>query len=204
MNLYLRLVLALLSGFRGPRLNYDAPSYKTFRVWPHDLDAFGHMNNGRYLQIMDVARTEWMARTGVLSTMWDHKWSAVLGGGLTRYRRSLKLMQKYQVRTQLMHWDERWFFFEHAFIDAHGRRVAIGISRAALRNAGDWVHTTDIVSAVAPHATNLTPPAYLENWLSLDEEVFQQACEFGDEDKDEDKDDSQQNKENDTMAGAAR
>jgi acyl-CoA thioesterase FadM len=68
--------------------------------------------------------------------MWDNKYSAVLGGGLTRYRRSLKLMQRYQVRTQLMHWDERWFFFEHAFLDARGRRIAVGISRAALRSGG--------------------------------------------------------------------
>jgi len=175
MNLYLRLMLALVSGFRGPRLEYDAPSYKTFRVWPHDLDAFGHMNNGRYLQIMDVARAEWMARTGVLATMWDNRWSAVLGGGLTRYRLSLKLMQKYQVRTQLMHWDERWFFFEHAFIDHQGRRVAVGISRAALRSAGDWVSTNDIVTAVAPHATNPPPPDYLQHWLTLDEAVFRHA-----------------------------
>lgn len=185
MNLYLRLMLALLSGFRGPPLDYNTPSYKTFRVWPHDLDAFGHMNNGRYLQIMDVARTEWMARTGVLSTMWDNKYSAVLGGGLTRYRRSLKLMQRYQVRTQLMHWDERWFFFEHAFLDARGRRIAVGISRAALRSAGDWVHTSEIVAKVAPHATNPTPPAYLENWLTLDEAVFHQAGLYTDENKED-------------------
>lgn len=194
MNLYLRLLLALVSGFRGPPLDYNAPSYKTFRVWPHDLDAFGHMNNGRYLQIMDVARAEWMARTGVLSTMWEQRWSAVLGGGLTRYRRSLKLMQRYHVRTQLIHWDDRWFFFEHAFIDEHGRRAAVGISRAALRGANGWVHTADIVSVMNPEAVSPTPPAYLANWLQLDEEVFRQASKCRDD----------QDEEDEEMAGAAQ
>ena len=175
MNLYFRLLAALVSGFRAPRLAHDAVFTKNFRVWLHDLDVFGHMNNGRYLQIMDVARTEWMTRTGVLSAMWSYKWSAVLGGGLTRYRRSLKLFQKYQVRTQLIHWDERWFFFEHVFVDAQGRRVAVGISRAALRSGADWVHTSDIVTEVAAGATTPPAPEFLANWLNLDEAVYQHA-----------------------------
>jgi acyl-CoA thioesterase FadM len=141
-------------------------------VWPHDLDAFGHMNNGRYLQIMDVARTDWMARTGVLAAIREHRWSAVLGGGATRYRRSLRLMQKYHVRTQLLHWDDRWFFFEHAFIDPDGRRVAVGISRAALQKSGRWVCTRDVVARIEPEARVPEPPEYLEQWLSLDDAIW--------------------------------
>ena len=173
MNLYLRLIWALCSGFRSPHLQHNVPYVKDFRVWPHDLDAFGHMNNGRYLQIMDVARTEWMVRTGVLSAMWENKWSAVLGGGVTHYRRSLKLAQKYKVRTQLLHWDEQWFFFEHTFLDDRGRHVAVGISRAALRSTGNWVHTSEVVAHIAPGSTAPPAPAYLNDWLRLDADIYQ-------------------------------
>ena len=50
--------------FRGS-LDVMGTSVLTMRVWPTDLDMNVHMNNGRYLQIMDVARAEWMMRTGV-------------------------------------------------------------------------------------------------------------------------------------------
>lgn len=172
MNLYLRLVLVLLRSWREPRSHWSAPAERWFRVWPHDLDAFGHMNNGRYLQIMDVARTAWMARTGVLRAMWQEGWSGVLGGGLTRYRHPLKPFQRYRVRTVLLCWDDRWFYFEHAFVDATERCVAVGLSRAALRSADGWVDTGNAVDMVDPLAEAPQPPAYLAAWMALDREAF--------------------------------
>jgi acyl-CoA thioesterase FadM len=173
MNLYLRLLLALVSGLRRPPLHHGELSEREFRVWPHDLDAFGHMNNGRYLQIMDVARTEWMVRARVARAMRRNRWSAVLGGGLVRYRYSLRPFQRYQVRTRLLCWDERWFFLEHVFIDGQQRRVAVGVTRAALRSRGHWLPTATVVDAVAAGALSPPAPAYLGSWLSLEEEMFQ-------------------------------
>jgi YbgC/YbaW family acyl-CoA thioester hydrolase len=181
VNLYLRLVLVLLASTRRSRLQYDAPCITRFRVWPHDLDVFGHMNNGRYLQIMDVSRTEWMARTGVLSAMLSQKWSAVLGGGLTRYRRSLKLMQSYEVHTQLTHWDKRWFYFEHTFIDPQSKKVAVGVSRAALRSRSKWVNTATIVNQVSPDAICPPAPDYISQWQDIDDAIFKQAGNSRDE-----------------------
>ena len=59
MNLYLRLLFVFLRNLYSDREHHSHSCESRFRVLPHDLDAFGHMNNGRYLQIMDVARTEW-------------------------------------------------------------------------------------------------------------------------------------------------
>ncbi len=175
MNLYLRLLLALWSGNRADHLQHNALFKKTFRVWPHDLDIFGHMNNGRYLQIMDVARAEWMVRTGVFASMRDQGWSALLGGGVTRFRRSLKLWQRYEVHTRLLCWDHRWFYFEHCFVDTLGHPIAVGASRAALRCAQGWVHTDKVVSHVAPGVSSPPAPAYLQQWLSLDKAMFSHA-----------------------------
>ena len=165
MNLYLRLLWALCSGLRRGWLPHDAVAERQFRVLPHDLDAFGHMNNGRYLQVMDVARAEWMLRTGVFRCMRERGWSAVLGGNMTRFRKSLRLWQRYTVRSRLLCWDARWFYFEHAFVDARDQTVAIGISRAALRGTGAWVAAADVADLVAPGAQSPAMPAYLRRWL---------------------------------------
>ncbi len=168
MNLYLRLLLALWSGARANRLQHDGLFKKSFRVWPHDLDAFGHMNNGRYLQIMDVARAEWMVRTGVFGSMRKNGRTALLGGGMTRFRRNLKLWQRYEVHTRLLCWDHRWFYFEHKFSDIDGRFIAVGFSQAALRDREGWVDTNLIANTVAPGADSPPQPAYLVQWLHAD------------------------------------
>ena len=167
--------MALLRSWRGEPVTADQVNDSTFRVWPHDLDAFGHMNNGRYLQIMDVSRAQWMAKTGVLTAMRQHRWSAVLGGNITRYRRSLKPFQSYSVQTSLVCWDDKWFFFKHLFIDKQNRCVAIGLSRAALRTACGWVDSHLVVGQVQPGAQSPAMPEYFKAWVSAEDIMYREA-----------------------------
>ncbi len=175
MNLYLRLIYAVCLGLLRRRLDHRDHLHSNFRVWPHDLDAFGHMNNGRYLQIMDVGRAEWMARVGVLECMWGQRWTAVIGGGFVRFRRSLKPFERYQVRTRLLSWDARWWYLEHAFIDVRGRQIATGVSRAALRDGTDWVATEAVVELIEPDASAPPLPDYVRSWLKAENEMWYQS-----------------------------
>jgi len=172
MNLYLRLAYAICRGLFANRLDHRHQLVCRYRVWPHDLDAFGHMNNGRYLQIMDVARAEWMTRVGVAGCMWRQRWTAVLGGSVVRFRRSLKPFQRYQVRTRLLSWDKRWWYLEHTFLDERERPVATGISRAALRSRKAWVKTESVVDLLQPGATAPPIPGYVSDWLRLEEDMW--------------------------------
>ena len=54
MNLILRMIKVLVAALFGQRLGVLDSSILTFRVWPNDLDINLHMNNGRYLTIMDL------------------------------------------------------------------------------------------------------------------------------------------------------
>ena len=168
MNLYCRLLFALIQGRWRKRLTPFETAETAFRVLPQDIDVFGHMNNGRYLQIMDIARAQWMQRTGVLPAMRSAGWGAVLGGNLVRYRHALKLFQRYVVQTHLIYWNDRWFFFEHAFLDGSGRSIAVGFSRAALRHRQGWVGTDVVVDAVAPGTSAPPMPGPVEQWLIAD------------------------------------
>lgn len=134
------------------------------------------MNNGRYLQIMDVARASWMTRTGVIETMRGMRWGASLGGGTVRFRRSLKPFQRYQVTTRLIGWDDRWFYLEHGFLDTDARCIAVGLSRAALRGARDWVHTDTVLELVDPTAPPLPIPDYVRQLTSLEETLYREFC----------------------------
>jgi len=178
MNLYLRLMRVLIGGWFEAATHYSVPIESQFRVWPHDLDAFGHMNNGRYLQIMDVARTHWMNRAGIVAAIRKNNWAPILGGGFIRFRYSLRLWQLYRVRSRLLCWDSQWFFLEHVFIDEKNRHVAVGISRAALRSGGRWVATEKVAEEVEPGAVSPDVPAYVAEWLGLEEEMFRRGGEF--------------------------
>ena len=168
MNLYLRLLVIWLRTAFRPRQHPFIPTITHFRVRPWEIDVFGHMNNGRYLQIMDLARVDWMRRCGVADVAVANRWGALLGGQLIRFRRALKPFQRYSVKTRLLGWDERWFFIEHVFETADGREAAVAISRAALRKSGGWVPTAEMAGAVIPGTPSPELPPAVRRWLESD------------------------------------
>jgi len=95
---------------------------------------------------------------------------------VVRFRYSLRVFQLYRVRTRLLYWDHRWFFLEHAFIDASDRCVAVGTTRAAMRRRREWVPAVEVVTAVRPGAERPAPPAYLRDWLTLEKRIFDTAA----------------------------
>ncbi|WP_444997279.1 thioesterase family protein [Aliikangiella sp. IMCC44359] len=165
MNLYFRLIFTLLRNFYSKQLHPLVPVKSNFRVMPWDLDAFGHMNNGRYLQISDVARVDWMSKANILNALLKNRWGAVLGGNLIRYEQALNIFQKYTVKTTVDCWDERWFYIRHIFISTSGKTVAKCLTKAALVGKQGWVGTQPIIDQVVPGLESPQMPIDFRNWL---------------------------------------
>ena len=168
MNLYFRLIFVLLASLGKPAQHPRVRTSRVFRVWPWDIDAFLHMNNGRYSQIMDVARIDWMRRARIFDAVIKNRWGGVLGGSLVRFRRVLKPFQKYRVWTEVVSWDEKWFFLEHRFETLEGKLVAVGLTRAGLREKTGWVHTERVVGAIVPGLKSPPHPERVLDWLHAD------------------------------------
>jgi acyl-CoA thioesterase FadM len=119
-----------------------------FRVWPSDLDVFGYMNNAKYLAIMDLARVDWLMRSG--------KWRMLMRARLVpmvtrtgmRYRRSLKIGQAFHVESTLIAWNTRDFFALQRFIVAD-ECVAEGLVQGRFVRPGMGSVNTEEVFAVA-------------------------------------------------------
>ena len=66
MNLYLRFLILILKRIRvSEKIDVFDTCRTEFWVQPLDLDLNLHMNNGRYLSIMDLGRFDLMLKAGV-------------------------------------------------------------------------------------------------------------------------------------------
>ena len=123
MNLFVRLFkLIILFCLNRKRLPLDAESTVHFRVWPNDLDINGHMNNGRYLTLMDLGRFELLLRAGLFWPAFKQKWNPILGSCQVRFRRSLKLFQPFSIKTKIVCWDQKWVYLEQR-IESKGQMM---------------------------------------------------------------------------------
>ena len=86
-----------------------------FTVFPNDLDIYLHMNNGRYLTLMDLGRMDWIWRTGLWRTARKNRWAPLVAASTIRYRKSLRLWQRFSLHTRILGWDHKWFYIEQVF-----------------------------------------------------------------------------------------
>jgi YbgC/YbaW family acyl-CoA thioester hydrolase len=164
MNMYLRLLLFLLRVRAKSSLGIWDISHASFRVNPADLDVQRHMNNGRYLSIMDLGRMDLMLRSGFWKKVTDAGWYPVVAGQTITYRRSLTLGQKFDLATRVIGYDERWIYMEQVF-----RRgdtvIADAIVRARfLRTSGGSVDVDEVLALTGPAPEDLVLPEWVQEW----------------------------------------
>jgi acyl-CoA thioesterase FadM len=118
-----------------------------FVVGPQDLDAYGHMNNGRYLAIMDLGRLDLMIRNGILKTCLKQRWQPVVAGITIDYRKSLSPLAGFQLHTRLMGWVEKWLYVSETF-QREGQEIAHAVVKmAVLGGKGQRVTIRDLAEA---------------------------------------------------------
>jgi len=149
MNLIFRMIALLLTSFFKPGLSIDKPkNMLRLRVLPNDIDINLHMNNGRYLTICDLTRVDMFIRTGLAKTMIKEKWIPVISEHTMKYKKGLKLFQKYTVKMEVTGWDEKSFKMLHTFI-VRERVVAEGTSLGVIVSKTGVVSPENVMKKVA-------------------------------------------------------
>lgn len=167
MNLWLRLIRVLISSLLRPRLGYLDESVLRFRVMPHDLDINIHMNNARYLALMDLGRFDLIIRCGLWRGVWRHRWQPVIGGAVTRYRRPLKPFQAFALKSRLLAWDDKWLYIEHR-IEVAGALACHTLVRGAFVGAGGVVPPAEVAAMSGHHGASPALPAWTGPWRDMD------------------------------------
>lgn len=178
MNLWLRL-LWLLAGtpFRAGIAFPDGTSILRFRIWFHDLDAVGHMNNGRYLTVMDLGRTDLMIGSGLWRAIARHKWTPIANAIIIRFRREMRLFQKFRLESRLVFWDASRVVIEHTFIfeggadDGHIAARALFKGGLYDRSARAFVTISRLMQEVGVDAMSPPLTAEVEAFLNSDDQM---------------------------------
>ena len=137
-----------------PGQDLFSPSVTRMRVHLSDLDLYRHVNNGIYLQCMDVARSNYLADLGSFDALNARGWYPVVAAQTIKYRRSLTFRQRFEITTTVLGWDARVVYLEQAFSrrgrDGLPEHVARGVVAGRfLGRDGTRVAAPDVVELLA-------------------------------------------------------
>lgn len=175
MNLWLRLIWFALTVWRRPRLRepQDA-SVLHFRVMPTDLDLSLHMNNGRYLTLMDLGRIDFLVRTGLWRAVRRHKWTPIASSIIIRYRRELRAFAPFRLETRLVSWAEASVVMEQVFVMTSGPHKGQVAARALFkggiysRGERKFVNCARLMAEIGVTAASPAPTAEVDSFMKAD------------------------------------
>ena len=164
MNLYFRLLVFMIRVRLRSRLSLWDTSRVRFRVNPSDLDVMRHMNNGRYLTLMDLGRMDLMLRSRFWRRITEQGWYPVVAGQSITYRRSLQLWERFDLASRVLGHDDRWVYMEQVF-RRDGEVVADAVVRARfLRTSGGSVPMEEVLDLAGPVPDHRQLPEWVAQW----------------------------------------
>lgn len=117
MNLYFRLMWLFLWRIRHcVGIGFLGTSRLSFRALPFDCDINMHVTNSRYPAFMDLARTYMIADMGLMKKFIKMKWMPIVNASETTFIRDIKPLEKFEIETKVVGWDNKYFYIEHRFI----------------------------------------------------------------------------------------
>ena len=171
MNLYFRLVWIIIRSYFKPRIDFSGKIVLRLRILPNDLDINGHLNNGRYLTILDLGSIDLFLRSGIFFRVIRNHFRPMIGGLLVTYRKGLSLFERYTLTMQIKAWDDKWNYFKFEFKKLDGQLSAAGYFKGALVSKNGFVQ-----NAVADEIFNykrgsrVLPPAVV-NWIQAENHI---------------------------------
>jgi acyl-CoA thioesterase FadM len=162
--LFFRLIFCLIGSAFRPRIDPLDQATVRMRVWPNDLDFNVHANSGRYLSFMDVGRLALLVRMRLARKVVARKWRPIVGGAMLTYRKSLLPFERFTIRSRVLCWDEKWFYFEHIIERRDGEVAAIGTVRGLLRGPKGNVAPSELIALSGRSIESPAVPDFIARW----------------------------------------
>ena len=165
---YFRLIRLLTSRKSKQRLDIGSESILPMRVGIADIDPFMELNNGRHLTIMDFGRFDLAMRSGLLKVIRKKKWGLVVAGASVRYRHRLKFRMKYKLHSQIVGYDDKWFYFHQKTVK-DSKIHSAALIRTAVTSSKGIVKSHDVLTAMGYDKIEYSVPDWVLAWAKADE-----------------------------------
>jgi len=167
---FIRLAKDLFFVRRQPALAQVTDTHVSHHIcWPQDLDIFLELNNGRALTLFDLGRIALAKRVGLLDTLRRERWGLTMAGSSVRYRRRIHGFEKFEVRSRVVCWDDKFTYLEQSMWKRNGECANHVLYRVAVTDKNGLVRTDRLQSALGLDAPSPPFPAWIANWCAAED-----------------------------------
>ncbi|MCX7558095.1 acyl-CoA thioesterase [Sulfitobacter sp. F26204] len=150
---------------RQPRFDTLTDTHVSRHIcWPHDLDFFLELNNGRAMSLYDIGRTAMAQRAGLIATLRREKWGLTIAGSSTRFRRRIFGFERFEMRSRANCWDDRFIYLEQSMWKRNGECASHVMFRAAVTDKNGLVDPRKVLLAMGREEASPEMPDWVKAW----------------------------------------
>lgn len=164
---FIRMATLVARERRAPKMELFDLHRMSLRCLPWDMDMFMEMNNGRILTLYDLGRFAMSERVGLFKVLKSEGWGLVVAGSTIRYRARITAFQRFEMRTRLLGWDDKFFYIEQGMWRGD-TCCNHGLLRTGVTEKGRLAPTSKVAEAMGLDATSPTLPPWASAWIEGD------------------------------------
>lgn len=166
---FIRAAYHIFHGKSRPAIAHNEVHVSNHICWPTEIDGFMEMNNGRILTAYDHGRFGHIFRTGLTDTLRENKWGMAVAGSTIRYRRRLRMFNRYEMRTQTVGRDAKFFYIQQSMW-YKGACTSSVVIRMAVTDKNGIVHTDRLANATSDMDWPMGLPDWVAKWSALEDD----------------------------------
>ena len=172
MFFWIRILIVLARACFRPKSGATDETTVSLRVWPHESEVF-FANQAIYPHYLELARWDWAVRSGAGRLAIQKRILFILGGQTLLYRRPLQRFHRFDVRTKIIGWDERWFYFEQKIYSTNGQLAHSALVKACCKQGKNLVAPLQVLQWLDPSVTTLPPlPSSVLDWQKMERHLL--------------------------------
>lgn len=166
---FIRLIKDLILARRMPALEDPLATHVSHHIcWPHDLDFAMELNNGRTLTLYDLGRIGLALRIGLIRALRREKWGMTMAGSCVRYRRRVRCFDRFEARSRVVCWDDRFTYLEQSMWKRDGECASHVVFRVAITDNNGLVSPHRIPEALGNIQPSPPMPEWIAKWVEAE------------------------------------
>ncbi len=167
---YIRMTKSLWRARKAPKMGPCGTYVSHHICWPWDIDMWMELNNGRTLTLYDLGRIPLAQVNGLMAVVRKRQWGMTMAGVVVRYRRRIRAFERFEMRSRLLCWDERFFYLEQSMWKTNGECANHAVYRAAVTDKNGIVRAAQVAEAMnMADATSPKMPDWVSKWLEAED-----------------------------------
>jgi len=166
---FLRLAKEFYVHRNAPPLPLTGVHVSRHICWPWDLDLWMELNNGRTLTLLDLGRLPLARRVGLIGTLKANGWGLTMAGVSVRYRRRVRMFDRFEIRSRCVGWDDRFIYIEQGMWRC-GDCANHALYRSAVTDRNGIVAPARVMEAMGRADASPPLPRWVAAWIAAEAE----------------------------------